>query len=716
MAKVTFDDKVDLTTKDVPEINKITADNINQLKNGVNSNEDSINSLQGASAIYQVSSDAEMLAKYNEVTPTDGSLLIRDDFTPFQYWLWDSAEVNKGVYSGRDVLAGTATDEEQLEGSTNFSNDGQLYDKIKAELITNDINDTDQTKALEVNVVHKVKNDTVINVGEYENLTPVSTISGSYLNELGNVIGGFSDYTINVYKISKVRDLQVVGKSKGNNVMVLGYFSSPALNATHLVDGAVVITDNVTPTDINHSKSTFETIYLAVCSFVDYNIDVVGSTNVLKTNKSNTTLTGEVVNEISKLEEYYIDNTTTSAISNINYDIYKYEVEPLTAYDFFGYNKGNEVLCIVELKSNSLTETNVVSRNLIINDNSKYSKVDVSIVTNKDTNYVYVCELKTSHIEVRKGGIKTQCIGNSERIEKVEDRFFMNKNDVVIQMNDADTELAKILNSNYVDVKKLANIRATTYHNLTSSFVVPELNNTVTINVNVNSTANYTELSTIAVGTLDVYDLYYIDSITGTTTLNCTLIESNTNMIGETVPTDSSMYAFRVYNYEDVKRFKSNCFMRDVISFDKYHPTASMYNLIGDIFSNQIYKLAPSVSRVIIFGDSYVDGTNIEGRIASNLGVATVNEGLMSMRIEHIIDNIFIPYMSSYTPVDGDFFLFMMGTNNLADIFRNPTNKAEQVFNLSYKDIWLRAVHLIQAQLPKANYIIGSGFGTTDYY
>ena len=59
MAKVTFDDKVDLTTKDVPEINKITADNINQLKNGVNSNEVAINAIsQGAGTPFDNLADA----------------------------------------------------------------------------------------------------------------------------------------------------------------------------------------------------------------------------------------------------------------------------------------------------------------------------------------------------------------------------------------------------------------------------------------------------------------------------------------------------------------------------------------------------------------------------------------------------------------------------------------------------------------------------------
>lgn len=108
MALINFDDKVDLTTKNVPEINKITADNVNQLKEGVNTLESNLDALQGASEIYILSSDPEMLSKWNELdglgkTPINDSLLIRDDFTPNQYWKWDSVEANKAVYSGINV-------------------------------------------------------------------------------------------------------------------------------------------------------------------------------------------------------------------------------------------------------------------------------------------------------------------------------------------------------------------------------------------------------------------------------------------------------------------------------------------------------------------------------------------------------------------------------------------------------------------------------------
>ena len=63
MALINYEDKVDLTTKNVPEANKITASNMNELKVGVNTNEVNIEALQGASEIYVVSSNAEILAK-----------------------------------------------------------------------------------------------------------------------------------------------------------------------------------------------------------------------------------------------------------------------------------------------------------------------------------------------------------------------------------------------------------------------------------------------------------------------------------------------------------------------------------------------------------------------------------------------------------------------------------------------------------------------------
>ncbi|QQV90900.1 tail protein [Polaribacter phage Freya_1] len=73
-----------------------------------------IAALQGSSEIYVVSSDIDMLDKFVELSglgkePVDGSLLIRDDFTPFQYWKWDSAETNKGKFSYEFIAAKNET-------------------------------------------------------------------------------------------------------------------------------------------------------------------------------------------------------------------------------------------------------------------------------------------------------------------------------------------------------------------------------------------------------------------------------------------------------------------------------------------------------------------------------------------------------------------------------------------------------------------------------
>lgn len=93
-----------------------------------------IEALQGASEIYQVSDSDSMRDKWIELStagkqPVDGSILIRDNFTPFQYWLWDSTEANKGVYSGRDVLS-VASDGESLENSSKIFRGKQTADYV----------------------------------------------------------------------------------------------------------------------------------------------------------------------------------------------------------------------------------------------------------------------------------------------------------------------------------------------------------------------------------------------------------------------------------------------------------------------------------------------------------------------------------------------------------------------------------------------------------
>ena len=54
MALVTFANKVDSQTTGVAEINKITANNINQIKAGVNANETAINNLLPYTSLVQL--------------------------------------------------------------------------------------------------------------------------------------------------------------------------------------------------------------------------------------------------------------------------------------------------------------------------------------------------------------------------------------------------------------------------------------------------------------------------------------------------------------------------------------------------------------------------------------------------------------------------------------------------------------------------------------
>ena len=94
-----------------------TAAEKNKLKDAVIENHEKIkesneriSSIQQGLALFSASSEAEMTAEWNRRdglgdTPIDGKEeIIRTDFTPSQYWKWDSSTTAKAVYAGRTVF------------------------------------------------------------------------------------------------------------------------------------------------------------------------------------------------------------------------------------------------------------------------------------------------------------------------------------------------------------------------------------------------------------------------------------------------------------------------------------------------------------------------------------------------------------------------------------------------------------------------------------
>ena len=119
---------------------------------------------------------------------------------------------------------------------------------------------------------------------------------------------------------------------------------------------------------------------------------------------------------------------------------------------------------------------------------------------------------------------------------------------------------------------------------------------------------------------------------------------------------------------------------------------------------------------MLCFGDSYIDENEFPVLLQSELGATTlVNEGISGARLEAIYDSL-VTYLSTYTPAAGDFFVFWMGTNNLLDILRNPTDKIERVQNLSYANLLIETINRVQKALPSGNFLIASGHGGVDEY
>ena len=97
--------------------------------------DDKITNAENGEALISVNSEAAMTAKWTELdaagkTPVDGRELFRTDLN--QYWKWNSAEPTKGEFSRNNIEEATA--QEQMQGSSKFSNDGDLYNKIQSEI------------------------------------------------------------------------------------------------------------------------------------------------------------------------------------------------------------------------------------------------------------------------------------------------------------------------------------------------------------------------------------------------------------------------------------------------------------------------------------------------------------------------------------------------------------------------------------------------------
>lgn len=128
MSKITFENKVDLTEKDLPEINKITADNINEIKTVVNEIDDFTITIANNVSLFSAEDESAMTAEWNRLNglstpPTDGQAgVIRTDLN--QFWKWNSSLSAKGEFSHNNLQKSIAIEKD----NENIAVSGDVYD------------------------------------------------------------------------------------------------------------------------------------------------------------------------------------------------------------------------------------------------------------------------------------------------------------------------------------------------------------------------------------------------------------------------------------------------------------------------------------------------------------------------------------------------------------------------------------------------------------
>lgn len=179
---------------------------------------------------------------------------------------------------------------------------------------------------------------------------------------------------------------------------------------------------------------------------------------------------------------------------------------------------------------------------------------------------------------------------------------FSTASDMYSRMNKLDDIITDIYPRNVINIRKLA-VMNYNYKNtyVTANFVKPALNSAVDITVNDGSWAK-TLTSYICIGTKEVYDKYFVNSITGNV-LNCTLTESSTEFAsGDTILASYKLTSdlgrdwvdmpTMVYSYEDCVNFSLLSVART--ASDPIHFTDAMYTTIGIMISKEIKKIITS--------------------------------------------------------------------------------------------------------------------------
>ena len=252
---------------------------------------------------------------------------------------------------------------------------------------------------------------------------------------------------------------------------------------------------------------------------------------------------------------------------------------------------------------------------------------------------------------------------------------------------------------------------------LTSDFVKPSAVGG-TVEITINDASKFSIKEYIAVGNLSSYDVYEITAKSGNT-LTCTLYaDCNQHYtLGATVKKELSLtvtskadYSERinVYNFTDITRMESGRMPTSALVDGAIHPTNDVYSLIGRFAAQRMRGLMRDEPRVVFYSDSW---ENVLVGIRDNLfGTHAFEKHSVGGDTTMHIRERFLADIAAGTVSNNDFFVFMMGTNNLLRYNGATAPWSGDIKQLmhDYKYHYLNDVRLITEKL-NGNYLIISG-------
>lgn len=252
---------------------------------------------------------------------------------------------------------------------------------------------------------------------------------------------------------------------------------------------------------------------------------------------------------------------------------------------------------------------------------------------------------------------------------------------------------------------------------LTSDFVKPSVISG-SVEIAINDASNFSVKEYIAVGNLASYDVYEVTAKNGNT-LTCTLYaDCNQHYaLGATVKESSFLTVtgkadysekINIYHFSDITRMEAGRMPLTALVDGAIHPTTDVYSLIGRFAAQRMRGLMRDEARVVFYSDSW---ENVLVGIRENLfGTHTFEKRSVGGDTTMHIRERFLADIAAGAVSNNDFFVFMMGTNNLLR-YNGATapwiGDIKQLMH-DYKYHYLNDVRLITEKL-NGNYLIISG-------